>query len=217
MANLAGHVFTSGVIFLVLTGFFMAIRIWARIFIIRSIGIDDALILFSWWTDFVFNLFTDLSLFIQPIPAMWKLQMPVAKRVGLIAMMSLGLLVTSISVIRIHAVTSIDWTNITYLLAEPLIWSEAEFCALIICSCIPPLRQVARQIPGLNTALGLSTGDSSNRYYGNSRQQGASYRLQSRGSIAYTTKATASKNANRIHSRAYGTSSHVEALRHAVA
>lgn len=42
--------------------------------------------------QFVFNLFTDLSLFLQPIPSMWKLRMPLAKRLGLIAMLSLGLL-----------------------------------------------------------------------------------------------------------------------------
>lgn len=35
--------------------------------------------------QFVFNLFTDLSLFLQPIPSMWKLQMLLAKRLGLMA------------------------------------------------------------------------------------------------------------------------------------
>jgi hypothetical protein len=35
---------------------------------------------------------TDLILFIEPIPAMWRLQLPLAKRLGLIAMLSLGLL-----------------------------------------------------------------------------------------------------------------------------
>ena len=42
--------------------------------------------------QFVFNLTTDLILFAQPIPSVWKLQMPLAKRVGIIAMLSLGLL-----------------------------------------------------------------------------------------------------------------------------
>jgi hypothetical protein len=42
--------------------------------------------------QFVFNMCTDLFLFIQPIPAMWRLHLPAAKRLGLIAMLSLGLL-----------------------------------------------------------------------------------------------------------------------------
>ncbi|RKL18757.1 hypothetical protein BFJ68_g3780 [Fusarium oxysporum] len=33
-----------------------------------------------WWCTFVFNMCTDLFLFIQPIPAMWRLHLPVAKR-----------------------------------------------------------------------------------------------------------------------------------------
>lgn len=41
---------------------------------------------------FIFNICTDLILFIQPLPSIWHLQMTIAKRVGLTAMMSLGLL-----------------------------------------------------------------------------------------------------------------------------
>ncbi|KAF5687363.1 transcriptional regulatory [Fusarium denticulatum] len=60
-----------------------------------------------WWCTFVFNMCTDLFLFIQPIPAMWRLHLPVAKRLGLIAMLSLGLLVCVTSIIRITFVTRI--------------------------------------------------------------------------------------------------------------
>ncbi|KAK1449537.1 hypothetical protein CPAR01_00617 [Colletotrichum paranaense] len=58
-----------------------------------------------WWSGFGFNLCTDLILFIQPVPTLWKLQLPLVKRLGLIAMLSLGLLVVAISVIRMHSVT----------------------------------------------------------------------------------------------------------------
>ncbi|KAJ1325061.1 hypothetical protein MN608_09770 [Microdochium nivale] len=169
-----------------------------------------------WWATFVFNIFTDLTLFIQPIPSMWKLQMPVAKRIGLIAMLSLGLLVTSISVVRIVSVTKIGADD-TYELADPLIWSIAELCALIICSCIPSLRQVAKKIPGLNSALGLSTskGNSKTYYGNNSRAKGISIHLNSRGRKEYlTTASQKSRAAGRSQSRPYGTTSHAEALRH---
>ncbi|CAI0646610.1 unnamed protein product [Colletotrichum noveboracense] len=45
-----------------------------------------------WWIGFAFNLCTDLILFIQPIPFLWRLQLPIIKRLGLIAMLSLGLM-----------------------------------------------------------------------------------------------------------------------------
>ncbi|KXJ86663.1 hypothetical protein Micbo1qcDRAFT_218837 [Microdochium bolleyi] len=169
-----------------------------------------------WWATFIFNIFTDLALFIQPIPSMWQLQMPLTKRVGLIAMLSLGLLVTSISVIRIVYVTRIG-ADVTYELADPLIWSVAELCALIICSCIPSLRQVVKKIPGLNSALGLSnSGGNSKTYYGNnSRQKGISIHLHSRGRKDYMPATSQKSRATgRSQSRAYGTTSHVEALRH---
>ncbi|KAJ3535902.1 hypothetical protein NM208_g6946 [Fusarium decemcellulare] len=118
-----------------------------------------------WWSTFVFNMSTDLFLFIQPIPAMWKLQLPLTKRLGLIAMLSLGLLVCVTSIIRIIFVTRIG-PDSTYEYAEPMIWSEVELASLVICSTIPCLRQVVQKVPWLNHALGLSSNKTSQNYYG---------------------------------------------------
>ncbi|KAH8729480.1 hypothetical protein BGZ61DRAFT_586063 [Ilyonectria robusta] len=120
-----------------------------------------------WWSTFVFNMTTDLFLFIQPIPAMWKLQLPLTKRIGLICMLSLGLLVCVTSIIRIVFVTRIG-TDDTYEFVEPMIWSEVELAALVICSTIPCLRQVVQKVPWLNHALGLSSHKTSQNYYGQS-------------------------------------------------
>ncbi|CAM1501886.1 Fc.00g038700.m01.CDS01 [Cosmosporella sp. VM-42] len=109
-----------------------------------------------WWTTFVFNLCTDLFLFIQPIPAMWKLQLPLAKRIGLVCMLSLGLLVCVTSIIRIVSVTHIGADD------------TLELASLVICSTIPCLRQVVQKVPWLNHALGLSSAKSSGNYYGQS-------------------------------------------------
>lgn len=158
-----------------------------------------------WYSTFVFNLISDLTLFIEPIPSTWKLQLPLAKRLGLIAMLSLGLLVTSISVIRIVYVTGIGEDD-TFQLAEPLVWSMVEICALIICSCIPSLRQVAAFIPGLNSALGLSSGGDSRNHYGRSRQKPSSIPLQSRGRKEYIQS-----QKSRARSTAFGMTSRVTA------
>lgn len=148
-----------------------------------------------WCCTFVFNLFTDLALFIQPIPTMWHLQLPLTKRIGVIAMLSLGLLVCVINVIRIVFVTKIG-ADSTFELAEPMIWSQVEITALILCSCIPSLRQVIQKVPWLNRLVGLSSNKDSagNPYYaggprtgsknpkgGLSGVNGASIALYSRG------------------------------------
>lgn len=46
-----------------------------------------------------------------------------------------------------------------------MIWSEVELSALIVCSCIPCLRQVVQKIPWLNRAFGLSSDKTSQPYY----------------------------------------------------
>lgn len=61
---------------------------WSTVSILLSICQFGVMLTYQ----FVFNMSTDLFLFIQPIPAMWKLQLPLTKRIGLICMLSLGLL-----------------------------------------------------------------------------------------------------------------------------
>ncbi|KAF6814954.1 integral membrane protein [Colletotrichum sojae] len=121
-----------------------------------------------YYSAFVIKLLTDLVLFIQPIPTIWKLQLPIAKRCGVIFMLSLGLLVCVISVIRVSYINAFD-RDVTFLVADPLLWSEVEVCALIICSGVPSLRPLISRFPALNKALGLSTGKYSKVYYPNQR------------------------------------------------
>ncbi|KAI1106799.1 hypothetical protein F4804DRAFT_285641 [Jackrogersella minutella] len=163
-----------------------------------------------WYSTFALNLITDLTLFIEPIPSTWKLQLPIIKRLGLISMLSLGIVVTAVSVIRIVYVTMIR-NDDTYQLVDPLIWSMVELCALIICSCIPSLRQVVAKIPGLNYALGLS---SSGESYGRTRKKGRSIPLESRRRKDYIQSQrsmTGSMTRSQQRSNPFGIASHVTA------
>ncbi|KAI8625470.1 hypothetical protein F5Y19DRAFT_450156 [Xylariaceae sp. FL1651] len=45
-----------------------------------------------WYTTFAFNLTTDIILFIEPMLIVWRLQMPLVKRIALVVMLSLGVL-----------------------------------------------------------------------------------------------------------------------------
>ncbi|KAI1766433.1 hypothetical protein GGR53DRAFT_205758 [Hypoxylon sp. FL1150] len=140
-----------------------------------------------YYATFILNAITSFILFIEPIPSTWKLQISLVKRLGLVAMLSLGLLVTAISVIRIVFIAKMASQD-TYDIVKPLVWSEVEVCGLIICSCIPAFRQVAAMIPGLNSALGLSSGKESNKYYNRSTAPNLSIPLQSRTQYSKSQK-----------------------------
>ncbi|KAI1259407.1 hypothetical protein F5Y18DRAFT_409913 [Xylariaceae sp. FL1019] len=121
-----------------------------------------------WILTFVFNVTTDIILFLEPIPFTWQLQMALTKRIGILCMMSLGILVTAISALRLYYVVK-SFTEPQAQSAIPILWSATEVAALILCSCIPSLRVICSQIPGLNSFLGLSSDRSiaaGNAYYG---------------------------------------------------
>ncbi|CAK7215220.1 hypothetical protein SCUCBS95973_002408 [Sporothrix curviconia] len=127
------------------------------------------------WCTFVFNIGTELILFLQPIPTMWHLQVPVAKRIGVIVMLSLGLLVCIISIIRMVYVTRIG-SDTTYDYALPMIWSQVEVSALILCSCIPYSRQVVQRVPWLGHAMGFHAAHGG-RDYGHNTSTNAGHTL----------------------------------------
>ncbi len=64
------------------------------------------------------------------------------------------------------------------LLVDPIDWSSAEVCALVICGCIPYLRNFIAAVPILNRALGLSSLQSI--FHHSNAKEGNSIALQSR-------------------------------------
>ncbi|KAH6988879.1 hypothetical protein BKA56DRAFT_574791 [Ilyonectria sp. MPI-CAGE-AT-0026] len=118
-----------------------------------------------YYASFGVKLATDIILFAQPIPAVRRLQLSTAKRVGVAIMLSLSLLVCVISIIRVTYISIIKG-DITYTLVGPMLWSEVEVCALILCACVPSFKPFLRCFPSVSKALGLSSGgDSTSPYH----------------------------------------------------
>ncbi|KAI1095376.1 hypothetical protein F5B19DRAFT_489511 [Rostrohypoxylon terebratum] len=159
-----------------------------------------------WYSTFIFNLITDLILFIEPIPSIWKLQLPLAKKLGFISMLSLGLWVIVISVIRVVYITDIGADD-TYEFVNPLIWTTVEISTLIICSCIPSVKQVAAKIPILNHLLGISSSGGSGRP---SRNKKNSIPLDSQSNRGYA-KSQKSKTLSIQRSNPFGMTSRITA------
>ncbi|CAK7216384.1 hypothetical protein SCUCBS95973_002794 [Sporothrix curviconia] len=112
-----------------------------------------------YYISFGVKLSTDLVLFLEPIPTLKNLKLPWAKRIGLMVMFSLGLLACIISIIRCTFLKDTS-ADVTWNLVDPSNWSSAELCSLVICACIPYVRNLLAEIPHVNSALGLSSGNS---------------------------------------------------------
>ncbi|CAK7213852.1 hypothetical protein SCUCBS95973_001939 [Sporothrix curviconia] len=112
-----------------------------------------------YYISFGIKLVTDIILFLEPIPTLLKLKLPWVKRIGLVIMFSLGLLTCVISIIRATYLNDTS-SDVTWRLVDPIDWSTAEVCSLIICACIPYVRNLLAEIPFVNEALGLSSNHS---------------------------------------------------------
>lgn len=112
-----------------------------------------------YYISFGIKLATDIVLFLEPIPTLLRLKLPWVKRIGLVVMFSLGLLTCIISIIRATYLNDTS-NDVTWRLVDPIDWSTAEVCSLIICACIPYVRNLLAEIPFVNEALGLSSNHS---------------------------------------------------------
>ncbi|KAI8712803.1 hypothetical protein NCS52_01379500 [Fusarium sp. LHS14.1] len=117
-----------------------------------------------YYTSFGIKLVTDIVLFTQPIPMVWRMQLSRTKKIGVVLMLSLGLFVCVISIVRVTYISMLN-TDVTRAIVSSLLWSEVEVSALVLCACIPSLRPFLRCFPRVNKALGLSSGEDSNMPY----------------------------------------------------
>ncbi|OJD25646.1 hypothetical protein ACJ73_02982 [Blastomyces percursus] len=88
----------------------------------------------------VFNLVTDVLVLCLPLPYLAKLQMQLYKKVVLIGVFSIGLLTCVVSAVRIHALSSMDFEDITFSIPPANIFSGLEPSVAVTLSCIPLLR-----------------------------------------------------------------------------
>ncbi|EEU36346.1 uncharacterized protein NECHADRAFT_86876 [Fusarium vanettenii 77-13-4] len=100
----------------------------------------------------------------SPIPMVWRMQLSRAKKIGVVLMLSLGLFVCVISIVRVTYISVLN-TDVTHAIVSSLLWSEVEVSALVLCACIPSFRPFLRCFPRVNKALGLSSGEDSNMRY----------------------------------------------------
>ncbi|CCF45688.1 hypothetical protein CH063_03675 [Colletotrichum higginsianum] len=84
------------------------------------------------------TIVTDIVIFLLPLPALSKLQIPRSQRFYLLGIFSLGFFIVGISVVRLQFLKiqpDFTWWNV-----DPGLWSIGELSAAMVCLCLPPLK-----------------------------------------------------------------------------
>ncbi|KAL4918962.1 CFEM domain-containing protein [Aspergillus aurantiobrunneus] len=90
------------------------------------------------------NIVLDVGIMAIPMPTLFRLQMPLEKRLGVSVMFAVGIVVTIISIFRlVETVGFNSTTNPTKDFVPVGIWSLLEFDVAIVCACLPAVRSLA--------------------------------------------------------------------------
>ncbi|OJJ98284.1 hypothetical protein ASPACDRAFT_44789 [Aspergillus aculeatus ATCC 16872] len=95
----------------------------------------------------------DLMIIGLPMPTIWRLQMPIQRRLFIIGILCLGLVACAAGLARIPLLGfQENSTDYTYVGAVPLILMNLEYALGVITGSLPSLRVLVRFIPGLNSS-----------------------------------------------------------------
>ncbi|KAF2183129.1 hypothetical protein K469DRAFT_499974, partial [Zopfia rhizophila CBS 207.26] len=93
------------------------------------------------------NIVTDVIMVAIPIPALYKLHVSVATKIGLCVCFLTCAFGIAAAVLRFHSFLLVrDFSDITYRIIYPLVWTIAESGIYIIAGVIPTLRPLVRRI-----------------------------------------------------------------------
>jgi hypothetical protein len=143
------------------------------------------------WSNAISNLITDLTIFILPMPVIFKLNMSTGSRVGLVILFSLGFFICLTTALRMATLPlTLNTKHPTYESAPTNIWSFIEAAVGVICACLISLR---KSIGALwPTRWRSNKGTNSGRYhtYGSARS-GPRGLATPRGALVRNSKAFA--------------------------
>ncbi|KAJ0104026.1 hypothetical protein J7T55_009691 [Diaporthe amygdali] len=135
---------------------FLICRPYAKNYYVNLPGTCGNVRTFYIWLS-ALNLFSDLVILFLPIPFLYKLQMPLKKRLGLISMFMVGVLTCVVTLYRQTTLGNMDLTDITSSGLLAFLASTIEIAVAICIACLPFLR-------ALWGSLSSQRGGSSNNY-----------------------------------------------------
>ncbi|CAI0649254.1 Satratoxin biosynthesis SC1 cluster protein 4 [Colletotrichum siamense] len=111
------------------------------------------------------SIITDVIIFLLPLPALMKLQLPRSQKWYLLGIFSLGFFIVAISVFRLQFLNI--QADFTYWNVKPALWSMGELSAAMVCLCLPPLKALlARMGLVVATRQAVSSNNRNSRNFG---------------------------------------------------
>ncbi|KAL0935071.1 uncharacterized protein CTRU02_209662 [Colletotrichum truncatum] len=111
------------------------------------------------------SIITDIIIFVLPLPALLKLQLPQSQKLYLLGIFSLGFFIVAISVFRLSFLKLKP--DFTYWNVVPALWSIGELSAAMLCLCLPPLKALAARVGLVTTSQNcVSSNNRSSRNFG---------------------------------------------------
>ncbi|KAI9054553.1 hypothetical protein LZ554_001709 [Drepanopeziza brunnea f. sp. 'monogermtubi'] len=115
-----------------------------------------------WFFNAAFNILSDLTVLILPMPLLHSLKLPTKQKIGLMCVFALGGFVCIVSALRLQRLYVVSTSeDLSYDNTGTAIWSAVELNTAIVCACLPSMKPVvSRLFPRL-----LST-TNRGKYYG---------------------------------------------------
>ncbi|KAI1427606.1 hypothetical protein F5Y12DRAFT_142312 [Xylaria sp. FL1777] len=96
----------------------------------------------------IMNLIIDAFIVILPMPLLFKLQLPLFKRLGVAVMFSLGAVICILSLFRIIALQTWDLSDVTFGSPQVSIYSSIEPTIGVINACLPTIKPAIYKLCG---------------------------------------------------------------------
>ncbi|KAK2017581.1 CFEM domain-containing protein [Colletotrichum eremochloae] len=114
------------------------------------------------------NIALDIVMLVLPVTQIYKLNMDMRKKIGVIAMFQAGIFLTVVSILRIRTLSKFALTaNITADSVDVFLWAYVEMGVGLVVACMPSAWQLLKLIPSkvtqLTTAVVTNIGSSDNR------------------------------------------------------
>ncbi|KAF5514100.1 hypothetical protein CGCF413_v001835 [Colletotrichum fructicola] len=95
----------------------------------------------------IINIILDVWMLILPLTQLYKLNLILRKKIGVMLMFSVGLFLTAVSAIRIHTmVRFMTDSNVTSQALWVYVWTFTELCVGVFVACMPNAGQLWRTL-----------------------------------------------------------------------
>lgn len=92
------------------------------------------------------NFALDIIVVVLPTPILWSLRLPLKKKIGVVAMFSLGISICAITLLRVCWLRQWDLKDLTYTVTPGAIWSILEPSLGVINANLPVMTPVIRKV-----------------------------------------------------------------------